>query len=299
MAPNPPEIVESLGEGQAGNALNLIAQAKTNSPWATNALGLCLLRLGNAKVAVDVFRGLVLAAGGILLRNGVLAVFKTRYATALLLADYMARCFSALAQVKEDAQPAVGRLVSAIRSWREGRPSGRKSTGTWEANLPVRWCWISHLATLSESGGAVAEEPGFLGSGRSLLPTAFPCPKWSRESCASRKLFQVENLGPCQVYHGTYNMLHRRGAMRYERALAIAARLDKLIEIIRSDNLSSPELAKKLGVSEQTVYRDIDFLKERGYSIRSEKDADGWGYRLLAEPAAGSNEKDAKGKGMK
>lgn len=77
--------------------------------------------------------------------------------------------------------------------------------------------------------------------------------------------------------------------MRYERALAIAARLDKLIEMIRSGNLSSPELAKKLGVSEQTIYRDIDFLKERGYSIRSEKDADGWGYRLLAEPPTVSN----------
>ncbi len=84
--------------------------------------------------------------------------------------------------------------------------------------------------------------------------------------------------------------------MRYERALAIAARLDKLIEIIRVDNLSSPELAKKLGVSEQTIYRDIDFLKECGYSIRSKKNATGWGYRLLAEPATGSN---AKKKGMK
>jgi biotin operon repressor len=72
--------------------------------------------------------------------------------------------------------------------------------------------------------------------------------------------------------------------MRYERSLAIANRHDKLIDLIRSGEFSSPELAEKLDVSEQTIYRDIDFLKQRGYSIRSEKHADGWAYHLLAEP---------------
>lgn len=84
--------------------------------------------------------------------------------------------------------------------------------------------------------------------------------------------------------------------MRYERALAIAARLDRLIELIRSGDFSSPDLARKLGVSEQTIYRDIVFLKERGYSIRSEKDADGWAYRLLVEPAKASNAKGQRRK---
>ena len=73
--------------------------------------------------------------------------------------------------------------------------------------------------------------------------------------------------------------------MRYERSLAIADRHDRLIELIRSGEFSSPELAKKLEVSEQTIYRDVDFLKKRGYSIRSEKHSDGWAYHLLAEPA--------------
>jgi predicted DNA-binding transcriptional regulator YafY len=73
--------------------------------------------------------------------------------------------------------------------------------------------------------------------------------------------------------------------MRYERSLAIASRLDRLIELIRSGEFSSPDLAKKLKVSDQTIYRDIDFLKKSGYSIRSEKHIDGWAYHLLAEPA--------------
>lgn len=79
--------------------------------------------------------------------------------------------------------------------------------------------------------------------------------------------------------------------MRYERALAISERHDRLIELIRSGEFSSPELAKKLDVSEQTIYRDVDFLKKRGYSIRSEKHSDGWAYHLLAEPARVSDER--------
>lgn len=79
--------------------------------------------------------------------------------------------------------------------------------------------------------------------------------------------------------------------MRYERSLAIPNRHDRLIELIRSGEFSSPELAEKLEVSEQTIYRDINFLKSTGYSIRSEKHADGWAYHLLAEPATASNEK--------
>lgn len=79
--------------------------------------------------------------------------------------------------------------------------------------------------------------------------------------------------------------------MRYGRSLAIASRHDRLIELIRSGELSSPKLAKKLEVSEQTIYRDIDFLKHRGYSIRSERHAAGWAYHLLAVPATVSSGK--------
>jgi predicted DNA-binding transcriptional regulator YafY len=72
--------------------------------------------------------------------------------------------------------------------------------------------------------------------------------------------------------------------MRYERSMTIARRHERLIELIRSGEFSSPDLAQKLKVSEQTIYRDIDFLKQRGYSIRSEKHSDGWAYHLFAEP---------------
>jgi DeoR/GlpR family transcriptional regulator of sugar metabolism len=84
--------------------------------------------------------------------------------------------------------------------------------------------------------------------------------------------------------------------MRYRRSLAITSRHDGLIELIRSGEFSSPDLAKKLKVSEQTIYRDIDFLKQRGYVIRSEKHTDGWAYHLLAEPTTVSTEKESSPK---
>ena len=73
--------------------------------------------------------------------------------------------------------------------------------------------------------------------------------------------------------------------MRYERSLAIMSRHDRLIELIRAGGFSSLALARKLEVSEQTIYRDVDYLRQRGYPIRSEKQADGWAYHLLAKHA--------------
>lgn len=73
--------------------------------------------------------------------------------------------------------------------------------------------------------------------------------------------------------------------MRYDRALAITRRHSRLIRMIRKGTSSAKSLAGKLAVSEQTIYRDVDFLKHRGYSIRSVRHTDGWAYHLLAEPA--------------
>lgn len=73
--------------------------------------------------------------------------------------------------------------------------------------------------------------------------------------------------------------------MLYERILAISARHQKLLDLIRSGEPSATDLAEILGVSEQTVYRDINSLKDRGYSVRSVKSRRTWFYKLPAEPA--------------
>ena len=81
--------------------------------------------------------------------------------------------------------------------------------------------------------------------------------------------------------------------MRYERFRAIADRHGKLIDLIRGGEFSSPILAEKLACSEQTVYRDIDFLKAQGYSICAVRLAKGWAYKLLGEPTMVAAEEGA------
>lgn len=68
--------------------------------------------------------------------------------------------------------------------------------------------------------------------------------------------------------------------MRYERSVAINKRHDDLLALIRLGTLSSPMLAEKLGVSEQTVYRDILFLKRQGHAIQSVRLPENWAYQL-------------------
>ena len=127
VLPKSQEIVEllaktarSLDAGDPKRALDLIDRARLNSPWLTNALGVCHLRLGNAKIAMDAFRGLVLAGGGILLRSDVPVVFKTNFAISLLMLDNLGGCLSILAELQEDEHPAVGRLKRAVQRWKQG-----------------------------------------------------------------------------------------------------------------------------------------------------------------------------------
>lgn len=72
--------------------------------------------------------------------------------------------------------------------------------------------------------------------------------------------------------------------MPYARLETITARLHELLVLVRSGRYSTPELARRLGVSEQTVYRDILSLKERGYRINAVRRKYAWAYRVSGEP---------------
>jgi hypothetical protein len=122
----PPEVVGLLARvdrffraGQPANALDAVRRFPVPSPWVTNALGVCQFRLGNARAAVDVFRGLVLS-GGVALRADVPPVFRTNFAAALLAADNLAGCLRVLHELRDEQNPAVRRLREAIRRWQNG-----------------------------------------------------------------------------------------------------------------------------------------------------------------------------------
>jgi biotin operon repressor len=72
----------------------------------------------------------------------------------------------------------------------------------------------------------------------------------------------------------------------YQRSQEIEQRLDSLLGLIRSGRYSTPTLAKSLGISQPTVSRCLTALRERGFSIRSIRDGNGWSYEVVNEPAS-------------
>lgn len=70
--------------------------------------------------------------------------------------------------------------------------------------------------------------------------------------------------------------------MRYKRSAAISDRHNALLELIRVGDHSTRSLADQLDVSEPTVSRDIEFLRERGYQIKAIRVDRRWAYRVVA-----------------
>lgn len=73
--------------------------------------------------------------------------------------------------------------------------------------------------------------------------------------------------------------------MPYRRSQEIEKRLQQLLALIRAGRHSTRSLARALKTSEPTVARSFQALRERGYSIRSVRNGNGWHYEMVAEPA--------------
>lgn len=112
-------VEEFLQQEQCSKAIELLRRSKSGSPWVRNALGVCLLRQGEIQRAIELFRGLVLTSGSILLRMDVPTVFQTNFATALLMAGNVSGCQSALHNAESAGHPAVSRLRDAIVAWKQ------------------------------------------------------------------------------------------------------------------------------------------------------------------------------------
>jgi hypothetical protein len=120
--PRPSEVADLLGKvqklleaGQPAAALEKIGRSRLSSSWLTNAAAVCQLRLGKATVAVDMFRRLVLAAGGLLLREDVPILFKVNFATALIAAGNLSGGLKILDEVRQEEHPAVQEIRNAVR----------------------------------------------------------------------------------------------------------------------------------------------------------------------------------------
>ena len=119
VAPTLTRLQHLLQAGKPGEALALLTQTRGDSPWLTNAAGVCLLRQGKVEQALVIFRGLALAASGFGLREDVPVRFKTNYAAAQLLSGMHAGCVVTLSQTRAEADPSVRRLREGIRRWQQ------------------------------------------------------------------------------------------------------------------------------------------------------------------------------------
>ncbi len=121
-----PEVDDLLGkvekllqEGRPAAALALLGSCKRKSPWLANAVGVCQLRLGQAKAAVETLRGLVLSSG-LILRGDVPTVFKVNFAAALLADGNLSGGLLALDEIRQGDHPAVREVRDAVGRWRAG-----------------------------------------------------------------------------------------------------------------------------------------------------------------------------------
>lgn len=122
------QVEKLLQAGQPKQALDLLARSKAHAPGSTNATAVCLLRLGQADRAVELFRNLVLS-GSLFLRLDVPTAWKVNFATALLMANNLGGCVRLLAEIQEEDHPGVQLLRAALQSWYNG-------LSVWEK---IRW----------------------------------------------------------------------------------------------------------------------------------------------------------------
>jgi hypothetical protein len=122
----PPEVVNLLNkvarflqEGNPESALDVISRNRIKSPWVANANGVCLLRLARAKEAVNLFRSIALSPGAVTIRADAPIVFKTNFATALLMHENLGGCLRVLHDINDEQDPTVRQLRAAIQRFRE------------------------------------------------------------------------------------------------------------------------------------------------------------------------------------
>jgi len=112
------EVRQLLQQDRPADALEALNRCPQTGPAVQNARGVCLLRMGRAEAAVQVFRELVFPRGAFTIPDETPTVLRTNYATALLLAGNVVVGGTLLREVPDRHHPAVVRLKGAVRQWR-------------------------------------------------------------------------------------------------------------------------------------------------------------------------------------
>lgn len=110
-----------IATGDYAGAANLLGTLPRD-PQTRNALGVCLMRMGDADQAVDVYRSFVLVPGTVIERPEVSNSAKRNFATALLMKGLPSGTQNVLSEIHDPDHPVAVRLKSAIRQWEKTLP---------------------------------------------------------------------------------------------------------------------------------------------------------------------------------
>lgn len=137
LSPRLSQLATEVARGNYHRALDLSASCQYTDHDIRNLRGVCLMRLGRANDAIELFRNLVLTPGGVTLRGDRPLHFKTNFATALLLGGHPAGCLEVLRECSAMDLPVGKRLESAITAWETTLPLWSRLDWRWCRNEPT------------------------------------------------------------------------------------------------------------------------------------------------------------------
>lgn len=105
--------------GQFEQAIRHLTASHLHTDSIRNARGVCLMRMGKFDDAVQLYRSLVLMPGCTWMMPDMPVIYRTNFATSLLITGRRAGCLSCLREMTERDHPSVVRLQTAISEWEQ------------------------------------------------------------------------------------------------------------------------------------------------------------------------------------
>ncbi|MCA9111355.1 MAG: hypothetical protein KDA52_15485 [Planctomycetaceae bacterium] len=119
------KAVRLVDTGQLEQAIKVLASSNLNTHAIRNARGVCLMRLGRVADAVQLYRSLVLMQGCTWMNPELPVIYRTNFATSLLLSGRKTGGLEALLEIREPDHPSVVRLREAFQKWEQNLTWGQ------------------------------------------------------------------------------------------------------------------------------------------------------------------------------
>ncbi len=118
-------IQKLLASNEIEKALHYIDRKGSPTPELRNALGVCLMRLGESEKAVNILRELVFQKYLSIPRETP-PLFQANYATALLMKCYNQMAIEIIETLSPSDHPYIALLHDAVAQWRNTLPLHRR-----------------------------------------------------------------------------------------------------------------------------------------------------------------------------